>query len=591
MTLRLRVISIFTISFIFVFIFVFILFYLFFQFSDQRILTATLLGQSSTWLKVQEATHQQMLFHAYDESPGKASIWRLRGKRSPIQAIKSGNKKRIARAIKPLYQNLSKSGVLDFIWIHKLSGEKIIDFGKGFDNNNFTTKNINDYSNLISFSNADQQIRKSNIYYNDSFFSTITFPIYENARKIGIVVYGKLLNGLVDDLSKNTKTLAFIQNRNLKTIYKTTNLSIPINNGGKTIFAEIIDSDFFKIFLDTFPSLILPRSALNLGSYNSNFINHDGQYYRSTNLRVNQNSNIGEIVLLTNSTADYLYQKYYLLILSITILGLTLIISYVINALLRRRFKPLDQAIDVLDALSKGDISVDINTTSKDEVGRIASAVSSFRTSLIEREKIRGLFGKYIPEQIAEQLMNSDENLEPQLSVSSIIFIDLAGFTSLSEGLPPQAIVTLLNEYFSEIVEILEKHDGVVAQFQGDAVLAVFNELFSGSRHQSKALGSALEIKDLVANKTFGGHQLSCRIGLSSGQVVSGNVGAKDRLSYTVYGDVVNLASRLENLNKEFGTVILFDENIANSNQDIKHYEIGKVDIRGKKDKVRVYSI
>ena len=71
MTLRLRVISIFTISFIFVFIFVFILFYLFFQFSDQRILTATLLGQSSTWLKVQEATHQQMLFHAYDESPGK----------------------------------------------------------------------------------------------------------------------------------------------------------------------------------------------------------------------------------------------------------------------------------------------------------------------------------------------------------------------------------------------------------------------------------------------------------------------------------------------------------------------------------------
>ncbi|MFP6708663.1 MAG: adenylate/guanylate cyclase domain-containing protein, partial [Alphaproteobacteria bacterium] len=588
---RLRVISIFTISFIFVFIFVFILFYLFFQFSDQRILTATLLGQSSTWLKVQESTYQKMLFHAYDESPGKASIWRLRGKRSPIQAIKSGNKKRISRAIRPLYQNLSKSGVLDFIWIHKLTGEKIIDFGKNFDSKNFINENFYDYSNLISFSNTDRQIRKNNIYYNDSFFSTITFPIYANARKIGIVVYGKLLNRLVDDLSKNTKTLAFIQNHNLKTVYKTTNLGIPINNRGKTIFAEIVNSEFFIKFFEIFPSLNLSSSALNLGSYSSNFINYDGQYYRSTNLKVNQNSNIGEIVLLTNSTADYTYQKYYLLILSVTILGLTLIISFVINTLLRRRFKPLDQAIDVLGALSKGDTSVDISTNSKDEVGRIASAVSSFRTSLIEREKIRGLFGKYIPEQIAEQLMNSDENLEPQLSVSSIVFIDLAGFTSLSEGLPPQAIVTLLNEYFSEIVEIIEKYDGIVAQFQGDAVLAVFNELFSGSGHQSKALEAALQIKDLVANKTFGGHQLSCRIGLSSGQVVSGNVGAKDRLSYTVYGDVVNLASRLENLNKNFETVILFDENIANSNQEVKHYEIGKIDIRGKKDKVRVYSV
>ncbi|MFP6704751.1 MAG: hypothetical protein VCE75_01625, partial [Alphaproteobacteria bacterium] len=118
-----------------------------------------MLGQSSTWLKVQEATYQKMLFHAYDESPGKASIWRLRGKRSPIQAIKSGNKKRISRAIRPLYQNLSKSGVLDFIWIHQLTGEKIIDFGKNFDNKNFTNKDIDDYSNLISFSNADRQIR------------------------------------------------------------------------------------------------------------------------------------------------------------------------------------------------------------------------------------------------------------------------------------------------------------------------------------------------------------------------------------------------------------------------------------------------
>ena len=155
----------------------------------------------------------------------------------------------------------------------------------------------------------------------------------------------------------------------------------------------------------------------------------------------------------------------------------------------------------------------------------------------------------------------------------------------------PEAIVTLLNEYFSKVVELIEEFDGVIAQFQGDAVLAVFNDLFSGKNHESKALNSALAIKALVSSETFAGKQLTCRIGLTSGNVVSGNVGAKDRLSYTVYGDVVNLASRLENLNKEYGTVILFDENISSANPDIDQYEIGKINIRGKKQKVMVFSV
>ena len=208
-----------------------------------------------------------------------------------------------------------------------------------------------------------------------------------------------------------------------------------------------------------------------------------------------------------------------------------------------------------------------------------------------EREKIRGLFGKYIPEQIAAQLLDAEGSLEPQLSASSILFVDLAGFTALCEDMEPEAIVTLLNEYFSEVVQLIEGNGGVVAQFQGDAVLAVFNNLFSGEGHECKALNSALAIKALVFSQTFLGKQLTCRIGLASGNVVSGNVGAKDRLSYTVYGDVVNLASRLETLNKEYGTVLLFDEIISAANENIDQYEIGEIEIRGKKQKVRVFSV
>ena len=576
MNLRLRVVLIFSISFIAAFLLVFVMFYFSFQLSDQRLLNATLIGQSSTWKKVQEATYQRMLFHAYDESPGKASIWRLRGKRSPIQAIKSDNNRRLIRAVDPYFKYLSKSGVLDFIWILDLSGNKLAEFGSKYKQNGFSNYHFEYFNEIITYENKDRQLRKRIFLYGKNLYSALVFPIYENARKIAVVVYGKNLVELVNDLASNTKTIALVKNSTGNILHKTTNIDIPINSKNEKI--------------DVF-SLIDEKLFGNVRTQNRNFIEYGNEFYRYTTIKINEFRDIGNILLLTNSTKDRNYQVNYLIAVTIIILGLAFLTSIIINIALRRGFKPLDRAIDVLGALSRGDTTVDINSTSKDEVGRISSAVSSFRTSLIEREKIRGLFGKYIPEQIAAQLLDAEGSLEPQLSASSILFVDLAGFTALCEDMEPEAIVTLLNEYFSEIVQLIESNGGVVAQFQGDAVLAVFNNLFSGEGHECKALNSALAIKALVFSQTFSGKQLTCRIGLASGNVVSGNVGARDRLSYTVYGDVVNLASRLETLNKEYGTVLLFDEIISAANENIDQYEIGEIDIRGKKQKVRVFSV
>jgi len=576
MNLRIRVVLIFSVSFIAAFLLVFIMFYISFQLSDQRLINATLIGQTSTWKKVQEATYQRMLFHAYDESPGKASIWRLRGKRSPIQAIKSGNSRRLVRSVDPFYKYLSKSGVLDFIWIIDLSGKKLAEFGTKFESNKFSDKNLRYFKKFISYANNDRKLRKQIFLYEESLYSALVFPIYENARKIAFVIYGKNLIELVDDLAINTKTIALVKNNFGNTLYKTTKFNIPIDVKNQEIdFFSFIDENLFG----------------NIRSQNRNFIEYESEYFRYTKIKIDNIHDIGEILLLTNSTKDRNYQVNYLIAVTIIILGLALLTSILINIALRRGFKPLDRAIDVLGALSRGDTTVDINSTSTDEVGRISSAVSSFRTSLIEREKIRGLFGKYIPEQIAAQLLDAEGSLEPQLSASSILFVDLAGFTALCEDMEPEAIVTLLNEYFSAVVEIIEDNGGVVAQFQGDALLAVFNNLFSGEGHECKALNSALEIKSLVSSQNFSGKQLACRIGLASGNVVSGNVGAKDRLSYTVYGDVVNLAARLETLNKEYETVLLFDETISSANSNIDQYEIGKIEIRGKRQKVRVFSV
>ena len=262
-------------------------------------------------------------------------------------------------------------------------------------------------------------------------------------------------------------------------------------------------------------------------------------------------------------------QQYYLITIGFIIL-VAVILTTLTNVLLKRGFNPLDRAIDVLNALSKGDTSVDIENKGDDEVGKIASTVSSFRKSLIEREKVRSLFGKYIPEKIAEKVLLEEGGLQPQTTEATIFFVDLAGFTAMSEKLNPQEIVEVLNEYFSEIVAIIEQNNGVVTQFQGDAVLAIFNVPIEDDLHSLNAVNTAREIIKVVEEKTFCGRNLSCRIGITTGNVVAGNVGARDRLNYTVHGDIVNLAARLEQLNKEFKTDVLIAASTVAKIKDIK---------------------
>ena len=276
---------------------------------------------------------------------------------------------------------------MDFIWIFDLSGNALASFGPRYSPDSFTPYNSNYFNGIIAYNNQQRRIRKNIFLYNQTFYAGLIFPIYENARKIAVVVYGKSLADLVNDLSNNTKTIAFVRNREKNTLYKTIDFDIPIDS-------KETAGDFFSHLYPSLAKFEFTKSLFkNIGSYDSNFIKYDNQYYRSTNLDINADFDIGKIFLLTNATKDRQYQIDYLTAITIMILGLAFSASVIINALLRRRFKPLDRAIDVLGALSRGDTTVDIKSTSKDEVGRIATAVSSFRTSLIEREKIRGLFG------------------------------------------------------------------------------------------------------------------------------------------------------------------------------------------------------
>ncbi|MBT3915485.1 MAG: adenylate/guanylate cyclase domain-containing protein [Rhodospirillaceae bacterium] len=254
--------------------------------------------------------------------------------------------------------------------------------------------------------------------------------------------------------------------------------------------------------------------------------------------------------------------------------------------------RPVLRLAHAASAFREGDLN-DVPYVAPSRLKEMDEAATSFNhmiDGLKERETIRNLFGKYVPERVAEKLLAADGALEPQAAEATILFVDLAGFTNLSEQLKPQEIVDILNTYFSAVVDIIEQNSGVITQFQGDAILAIFNVPMPDEDHAAHAINAAREIHREINGSLFIGQKLSCRIGINTGSVIAGNVGAQARLNYTVHGDAVNLAARLEQLNKEFGTGTLVSAStvalVSGENFEPK----GEVDIRGKVEKVTVYS-
>ncbi|MCP3956032.1 MAG: adenylate/guanylate cyclase domain-containing protein, partial [Desulfobacterales bacterium] len=170
---------------------------------------------------------------------------------------------------------------------------------------------------------------------------------------------------------------------------------------------------------------------------------------------------------------------------------------------------------------------------------------------LAEREVIRRTLGRYVPESIAEKLLEDKGGLAPTEATATILFTDIAGFTVLTEALGPTRIVEVLNAYFSRMTKIIESRNGVITQFQGDAILAIFNVPVVDEDHANNACQAAVEMIECVESEIFAGEEIKCRIGINTGDIVAGAVGAEGRLTYTVHGDAVNQAARVEAMNKE----------------------------------------
>ncbi|MEO6418784.1 MAG: adenylate/guanylate cyclase domain-containing protein [Polyangiaceae bacterium] len=204
--------------------------------------------------------------------------------------------------------------------------------------------------------------------------------------------------------------------------------------------------------------------------------------------------------------------------------------------------------------------------TTGDELEDLATGFNTMVDGLKERDKLRNTFGKYMTQTVMEHLMSGKVQLGGESLTVSILFSDIRSFTTISEQMnDAQALVGLLNEYFTEMVTIVMEEDGVVDKYIGDAIMAVFGAPVSKPDDAVRAVRAAVRMRKALADLNVrlvarGVPALRTGIGIHTGEVVAGNIGSEARMEYTVIGDAVNLASRLESNTKEMGVDVLISE-------------------------------
>lgn len=284
------------------------------------------------------------------------------------------------------------------------------------------------------------------------------------------------------------------------------------------------------------------------------------------------------------------------LILMIIIVILNLLLTIVIS---RFYSKPLLILKDCAKKIANGEYNIKTGITTGDELGVLSDTFNDMAVSLKEKEIMYDTFGKIVTPEIRNWLLQGNTNLGGETVCATILFCDIRGFTSISEQIKPEQVVTLLNKYFSAMEQCIVKHKGIINKYIGDAIMAIFGVPVPNENQALDAYKCSIDMKKrlIELNKELEEENLppiKFGIGLHTGNVLAGNIGSTRRMEYTVIGDAVNVASRIESLCKENNCDLLISETtiekINNSNEPINDFiSIGETEIRGRKTKINIY--
>jgi class 3 adenylate cyclase len=248
-------------------------------------------------------------------------------------------------------------------------------------------------------------------------------------------------------------------------------------------------------------------------------------------------------------------------------------------------------------AVEQGRYDYRLESKHRHEVGRFISTFNEMMQSLSEKEKIRSIMDKVVSKEVAHELLQNKMELGGVERRVSILFTDIRGFTTIAENMEPSNLVQMLNDFFSRMSPIIEKESGVIDKYIGDSIMAIFGAPveFPDDAMRAVRAGAAVltELRAFNAGRARLGLQpINIGIGINCGKVVAGNIGSKSRLNYTIIGDEVNLASRLEGLTKYYEVEMIVSEEVADRVRDkLFLRELDMVRVKGKTGGGRIFQV
>jgi adenylate cyclase len=271
--------------------------------------------------------------------------------------------------------------------------------------------------------------------------------------------------------------------------------------------------------------------------------------------------------------------------------GVAFTVSLELTLLLTRSIlRPVDDLLEATGAVMRGDLDARVPVVSGDELGALAGSFNEMMQGLSERDRLRTALGSYVDPDLAERVLEEGELIEGEEREVTVMFVDVRNFTERAERSSARETVAFLNDFFDVVVPIVLEHGGHANKFLGDGVLAVFGAPERLPDHADRAVRAARAIAAAVAER-FGG-EVKIGIGINSGPVVVGSVGGGGRLDFSVIGDAVNVASRVEKVTRKMGvTILLTEATRAIGQEDAGVEPQGEAQLRGIADPVALYSV
>jgi adenylate cyclase len=259
--------------------------------------------------------------------------------------------------------------------------------------------------------------------------------------------------------------------------------------------------------------------------------------------------------------------------------------------------RPIFRLVQATGAIAAGNFNIALPVASRDELGALTDSFNRMARSLREKEMIKRAFTRYVAREVVEEILKDPENLvlSGERRQVTVLFCDVRGFTPMSERLAPEEVVLLLNDFYTLMIETTFKYDGTLDKFLGDAVMAVFGAPMAHPDHSARAIRTALAMQEGITGLNErrmrdGKEAISVGIGVSAGEAVAGTVGTEDRMEYTVIGDSVNLAARLES-NAKPGQILISHRTYERVRDLVAARPLGRIRVKGKEEEVEVYEV